>query len=266
MKLVVVATVSVFAHVARAQPSAAPGATEPAPSAAAAAEPDPLDAARDRDAASDRAFGLATAIALPAGTVDVSARGASIGGSVAGNAGITLGVGHGVEVYADATRSFERDASGGILGGGAKVVVARNARMAFAITAGVHRDHDSCGPSCGSAGIYSAGAKLSRCIGDSCEVLATAGLDVFSSSLSARDLVVAPNGSVIIGAGPVRALVEAMVLLDDRGDGGVGLGFAGLRVGNRHVAVDAGVGVVAFSGGDVSGGTALPMVGLSLRP
>jgi hypothetical protein len=214
-------------------------------------EPQGLAAYAARDPAADRAFGTSTAVALPAGTMDLSGRASFFGGV----GSIAAGLGGGVEISADV--GALPDAVGSI-GGGVKLVVAHSQTVALAATASYHRISDDC-YDCSSSddALWAVGGVVSTCLGDSCSSLLSAGGGVMG--VTDEDKLGYVSGSLVAGSGSFRPILEGVALL---GDGGGVLGFAGARIGGRRVAFDAGIGFVLA---DDSGGGA-PMVGLSIRP
>ena len=227
---------------------------DPPPVERPVAEPpatDLLARARDGDASSDRAFGRSTAIALRPGQFDFSLRTAVEQGSMLS---IAAGLGHGVELSVDA--GYARQL-GSDYGAGIKLVLAEHATWAFAIDAGLHSMHIA-----GDSGaIFSADLKVTHCALD-CGMLFTAGVGLAAAAVSDGEAPPLPffELSMVFGTGPIRPLLEGLTLA-----GAANFGFAGVRFGGRHVAIDAGLGLGGSldSGGDA--GKAM-MVGLAVRP
>lgn len=259
-----IALVSSSASFAAADPApVAPGLTEPVASdATPAADPTPLDLAIQRDAAGDRAFALGTASALPEGAFDVSVRGTVI----AGVASVAAGIGHGVEL--SVTTGTTIDARDIMYGGGLKVELLRRARFAVAVDASVNRVAETRTFSVDRAGLFTAGAKATLCTDDVCSAVVTFGAGAVVENLDAMTRVdTAPfvNASVLAGTGFCRVLAEAGYLLDSRSGEGIGLGFGGVRLGGRTVAVDVGAAYAFFPAG-AKGLPPIPLAGVSYRP
>ncbi|MFT3700656.1 MAG: hypothetical protein QM831_46355 [Kofleriaceae bacterium] len=216
-------------------------------------DPAPVDttlhAMRDSDAASDRAFGRGTAIALDQGQFDFSIRTAADHGSMLSTAG---GLGHGIEL------SFAA-AYGRTLGTdyqiGAKIQLVDHEDFAFAIDTSINvmkeEGHDQ------TENIWTIDAKITKVTRN---VVASASLGI----LKVPDSDVPPlpfvDGALILGSAPVRPMLEVFSFM-----GVFNMGFAGIRVGGKHVAFDLGVGAAGTSDSSSDGGVAL-MVGLGVRP
>ncbi len=215
-------------------------------------QPDPIDVARDRDAAADRGIVLGTAIALPAGAVDVSLRAAG----PAGMASVAIGLGSGFEISLD---------GGGVVvpgrtspdayGGSAKLVVVRRPQWALALDASLHRYADSSMPNVVGTG----SAMATGCMGAGCYVLATAASGVAVTSKGDGNIAPFIAGSILLGRGWFRGIAEGAAIVGS----GQAVGFTGARIGGKRFALDAGMGIyVPDSGSPMP----LPTVGLSLRP
>jgi hypothetical protein len=234
---------------ALAQPApdlAPPGLTPSAP-------PAPLDLARDRDAAADRGLVLGTAIALPSGAVDASVRAVATAGMVS----LAVGLGSGLEVSFDAGAVFApSDATAQAYGGSAKLVIVRRAQWALAVDASLQRYTTS---TMTGHVVGTGSAMATGCMGAGCFVLATAASGV--TVLNDGDSLLAPfvAGGLLVGRSWFRGIAEGAA-----GPGIGAVGFAGVRIGGKHFALDAGMGVVAPE--SHSAPPPLPAVGLSLRP
>jgi hypothetical protein len=247
VRLAVVCVIVAAARVAHAQSWAAPA---PAP------VPTPLEDARDRDAATDRAFAYSTAIALPSGDFEASLRFAPFGAML----GAAVGFGGSAEAYVDAAAVPQQAGMSGY-GIGVKLVILRGATSALAIDSSYHKMADSNCSNC-SNDTWQAGLKASVCAGASCRGLMTFGVDVLAQAHQTTDRIFTPNASVLFRIGGAwKALVEGALMTSS--SGALALGFAGLRIGNRKVAFDAGVG---FGQGTDGSSGATPLFGLSLRP
>lgn len=229
-------------------PAVVPPAPPPPPAVVA-----PIDEASRRDAASDRAFGLGTAIVLPSGVSDASLRVGPFGalGSVA------VGIGGGLEVSADYGSGHDQAT---MYGGGLKVSLGHGATWALALDGSIHKAGDNYGGS--GATLYTFGGRVTTCIDAGCSALWSGGLGVYTSSDSS-DKIPVLSTSLVLGRGGVKPLLELAYLAAPNAGGA--LGFAGLRLGGSHVAIDVGVGFVAAAG-DSGGSAGVPMVGVALRP
>lgn len=212
-----------------------------------------LHAVRDADAASDRGYGLSTAIALDAGQLDLSLRTAFEHGSMLSTA---AGLGHGLEL------SFSVG-YGRTLGTaytfGAKAQFVDDEDFAFALDADVSLTRDEADlPE--DATLWAVDAKATRVTR---YVVATGALGVLrASDMDEVPAVPFVEGSLLIGSGPVRPLLEAFSFF-----GLYNLAFAGLRCGGTHVAFDLGAGVGGSFRHDSNDDTGVAlMLGLSVRP
>jgi hypothetical protein len=207
----------------------------------------------DDDAAADRSFGRSTAFSLAPGQFDFSLRTAVEDGSMMSMA---AGFGHGVELSVDAAYARQLGSEYGL---GLKFGFDRHATWALAIDTSVHAVSVDRSDDRGT--MWSADLKVTTCAA-SCQMLFTGGAGVvyvqqdYSSSSPTPFLELA----MVFGTGLVRPMLEGISL-----SGAVNFGYAGFRIGGRHVAVDLGVGLGATLDNS-SDDFAAMMVGLGVRP
>lgn len=226
----------------------APSLTQVAPPPAPVLTPMAL--AAQRDSADDRAYGTSTALVVPDGKVDASLRAAPIGAI----ASVTAGLGSGLEISADAGAIFADEDGATSFGFGAKLALARRDNWAFALQGSYHQlGGDGEGD---PLTLWSAGAVVSGCSGHDCTTLLSLGGGFMKSSDDSDDTVPYVWGSMLLGTGGFRPILEGTIVADGM------LGFLGARMGGRHAALDLGVGIL---GGSREGG-ALPVAALSVRP
>jgi hypothetical protein len=210
-------------------------------------------AALSADAASDRAFVRSTAGTLRQGQFDFSFRTAVEHGSMLS---IAAGLGHAIEFSADVGYSRDLGSAGGF---GLKIGVAQHRTWAVAVD-GSLSGLGIAGQGLSGEGLLAAAEVALTTCAASCTLLYTIGggmaFPIGDTSAPASPFL---EISAIFGTGVVRPLVEG-IALDHFGK----LAFAGLRFGGRHVAVDAGVGLVTLD--DVTQNGAAMMVGLGVRP
>ena len=227
----------------------APGVTATAP-----AQPDPIELRAASDAASDRAYVLSTALVVPAGTVEVGARGLA---PVGGFGEITAGLGSGLQISADVggVVGFD-DEDGGIAtySVGAKFAIAHGRTWQLAAS-GNHRWFQD-GYDAGSDSVDTGELLLSNCLDDDCAALSTVGFGALHGGMDTTPFATA---SLIAGGRTAKIVVETMGNTDG------GLGYLGLRLGGDHVAFDVGLlgGAARDGGGAV---IPLPLLGISVRP
>ncbi|HEY6035649.1 MAG TPA: hypothetical protein VIV58_15350 [Kofleriaceae bacterium] len=214
---------------------------------------DVLAQRRDADAASDRSFGRSTAIPLDGGQFDFSMRTAVEDGSMISMA---AGFGYGVELSADAGYGRQLGHTYGL---GLKYAFERHATWAIAVDTSVHSigiDRTS-----DDGTMWSADLKLTTCAA-SCGMLftAAAGAVYVQQSYNSSSPTPFLELAMVFGTGLVRPMIEGISLSGDQN-----LGFAGFRLGGKHVAVDLGVGLGATLGGSSDSFTAM-MLGLGVRP
>jgi hypothetical protein len=225
-----------------------PGATPPERAdavAIAAHVPTPLDDVAAHDAAADRAIGFGTAVLLRPGQVDVSGRSVL---NHAGIASVAVGVTHDLELSVQGMRAGTYGVDFGV---GAKVALARHATYSLALTGNL---------TAGERQFVSTTLAYSTCLVDCAALVTIAGglakSDDYSQGLIQGTTPIA-DASIIMGRSWARPLVELAWFGDS-------LGYAGMRFGNRYVALDVGAGVIdASESGDTSVGA---VVGLSVRP
>lgn len=214
-------------------------------------DPATLHAIRDADAASDRGYGLSTAIALDRGQLDLSLRTAVEHGSMLSAA---AGLGHGLELSfaIGYGRTLGTDYT---FGAKAQLVDDEDFAFALDLSVDVLQDGDD-----ENATMWTVDAKATRVTR---YVVATGALGFMRiSEMGEVPAVPFVEGSLLLGAGPVRPLVEAFSFF-----GLYNLAFAGLRCGGTHVAFDLGAGVGGPLATDPSGDTGVVlMLGLGVRP
>jgi hypothetical protein len=207
----------------------------------------------DADAAADRSFGRSTAIALDPGQFDFTMRTAVEDGSMMSMA---AGFGHGVELSVDAAYARQVGSEYGL---GLKFSFDRHATWALAVDTSVHSVSVDRSEDRGT--MWSADLKVTTCAA-SCQMLFTAGAGVayvqqdYNSSPPVPFLELA----MVFGTGLVRPMIEGMSL-----SGALNFGYAGFRIGGRHVGVDLGVGLGATMDNS-SDSFAAMVVGLGVRP
>lgn len=205
----------------------------------------------DDDAAADRSFGRSTAITLDPGQFDFTMRTAVEDGSMMSMA---AGVGHGVELSVDAAYARQLGSEYGL---GLKFGFDRHATWALAIDTSVHtvsvdRSNDR-------GTMWSAGLEVTTCAA-SCEMLFTGGAGIVYVQDNQTPPVPFLELAMVFGTGLVRPMLEGMSL-----SGALDFGYAGFRIGGRHVGVDLGVGLGAAMDNS-SDSFAAMMVGLGVRP
>jgi len=221
--------------------------------APAPADVDAIGVATDNDALSDRAYGRSTAIPLRSGAFDLSMRTAVEHGSMLS---VAVGLGHGAELSADAGYGREVGRDVGI---GLKLMFARHPKWAAAFDLSLH----SVGLDNDEAVLVTADLKLTTCIVD-CGAMLTFGIGVMrEADGNGYDSPTVPflELSAVFGTGYVRPLLEGLSFA-----GMANFGFAGFRLGGRHVGVDLGVGLGGALADDGSDGGLAMMVGVGVRP
>jgi hypothetical protein len=203
------------------------------------------------DAAADRSFGRSTAFALDPGQFDFSMRTAVEDGSMLSMA---AGFGHGVELSVDAAYARQIGSDYGV---GLKVAFDRHETWSLAVDTSVHTVSVNRSDDRGT--MWSADLKVTTCAA-SCQMLFTGGAGVVYVQDNETPPVPFLELAMVFGTGLVRPMIEGMSL-----SGALNFGYAGVRIGGRHVAVDLGVGVGALID-DSPDSFAAMMLGLGVRP
>ncbi|HET9989274.1 MAG TPA: hypothetical protein VFQ65_12175, partial [Kofleriaceae bacterium] len=107
--------------------------------------------------------------------------------------------------------------------------------------------------------MWSADLKVTTCAAD-CGMLFTGGAGIVYVQDNETPPVPFLELAMVFGTGLVRPMIEGMSL-----SGALDFGYAGFRIGGKHVAVDLGVGLGAVLDNS-SDGFAAMMLGLGVRP
>ncbi len=193
------------------------------------APPPPVSAiaAQNQIVASQRNFLSGTALTVPAGRVELTAKSAIVVNGVSIAAGLTSTT----EVWADIYGVI--DEGGGVYGLGLKQVLARGGTWQLAATASVRGGSDGAD----DEKIGTLGGVFTVCT-ESCTAMASAGVTVLFTQDDSEALPIY-TGGLSIGGATARLLGEVM-MASENGQA-EGLGFLGVRFGSRKYAVDLGL-------------------------
>ncbi len=241
-----------------AAPAPAPETSEPeapeAPAPAASPEAEIPPAAPERHPLERRAAipssgrGLVhhTALTVPKGTVDVSARGALPLGALVMIAG---GIGERTELSAEVGVANENEDAAAVVGAGFKQVIARSRRVQLSLGGSVRHLRDTGA----SLSLGQLGGTLTACTDEACSLMFSLGL----SGLYVReedDVRTVVSVGFSGGQPHLRFLGEVVVVA------GTELVLGGMRFGNAKFAADLGVASPIVSDGD-----AMPFAGFAVR-
>jgi hypothetical protein len=179
--------------------------------------------------AANRNFLTGTAITVPQGRVELTARSAILVNGV----GIAAGLTSTTEIWADAYRVAGFDGGGASLyGAGLKQVLGRGDSWQLAATASIRGGSDGGD----DERLATLGGVLTGCT-ENCGIMASVGMSVLM--LEDEESLPVFTGGVSVGGPTIRLLTELM-FVNENGEGDA-LGFVGLRFGSRKVNCDLGL-------------------------